>query len=98
MKPIVKKIYNYLKTIWAHIVLEIGIIICVIPIYFSEDIFLIKGIVTIMLILFFLHMLIPTTAYQIAFNKFKSYLRKEVRKNESLRYLENELARLESEI
>ena len=43
-------------------------------------------------------MMIPTTGYEIAFNKFKSYLKKEVKKNESLKYLEDKLARLESEI
>ena len=98
MRSNVKKIINYLKTVWGHIFLEIGIIICIIPIYYSDDILLVKGIVTIMFFLFYIHMMTPTTGYEIAFNKFKSYLRKEVKKNESLKYLEDKLARLESEI
>ena len=98
MRSNIKKIINYLKTVWAHIFLEFGIIICTIPMYLTDDVFFIKGVVAIMLLLFFIHMMIPTTGYEIAFNKFKSYLKKEVKKNESLKYLEDKLARLESEI
>ena len=98
MKNKFKKIIRFIRTSFGHTILEIGIILAYLPILHSNDVDLVKGFSGIALLFFLLYTLLPINTYEIAWNKYKKFIKDEVRKNETLKYLELEINKFEGEI
>ena len=98
LKIKIKKIYNFVRTSFGHTILEIGIILSYLPILHSNDIDLVKGFAGIALLFFLIYTLLPINTHEIAWNKYKKYIKNEVKKDDSLKHFETEMKKLEGEI
>ena len=78
--------------------MEIGIILSYLPILHSNDIDLVKGFAGIALLFFLIYTLLPVNTHEIIWNKYKKFIKEEVKNNEPLKYLEDKLVELESEL
>ena len=87
-----------MRTSFGHTILEIGIILAYLPILHSNDIDLVKGFSGIALLFFLIYTLLPINTHEIVWNKYKKFIKEEVKKNESLKYLETEMRKFEGEI
>ena len=91
MKQKIKKVISYLRTYAGHTVLTVLIILSYIPIIYLDDIDAVKGFSGIALLCFLLYTFLPVSTHQIVLNKFKSFLKKEVKENEKLKYIQDKL-------
>ena len=98
MKKRIKKISDFIRTSFGHTILEIGIILAYLPIIYANDIDLVKGFSGIALLFFLIYTLLPVNTHEIIWNKYKKFIKEEVKNNEPLKYLEDKLVELESEL
>lgn len=91
MKNKIRKVVTFVRTYFGHTILTLGIILCYLPIIYSNDIDLVKGFSGIALLLFLIYTLLPINTYQIVLIKFRDFIKKEVKNNDSIKYIEDKL-------
>ena len=93
-----KKIIRFLKTYVGHIVCKAGIVIAYIPMMFADDIVVVKGFSAFALLFFLLYTFLPIDGYAYTLEKFKVFLKKEIKEKKELDYIYKKLESLEGDI
>jgi len=91
----IKRTFTRLLLKYGHFVISIGIVLSYLPIIYSEDINMIRLCSAIVLFLFLLYMNIPVSKYQLKWEKYKTFLKNERYKDETLKYLVDEMLNIE---